>query len=184
MPSTVNGIGTWYYGKDNLVTRNDRCEFCGNYGELKSYDTTLYFVVLFIPLIPLRRKRILDECPVCRRHRAVKLSEWERRKGDVILQKTEAWQQERGNKDKAIEAVGATIAFHDAESFSRLAGAVGDAFKRDADVQIFLGDAYDHFGDKTAAETALRAAVVNRPDEASREALARFLLRQIRPDEA
>ena len=57
MPSTVNGIGTWYYGKDNLVTRNDRCEFCGNYGELKSYDTTLYFVVVFIPLIPLGRKR-------------------------------------------------------------------------------------------------------------------------------
>ena len=50
MPSTVNGIGTWYYGKSNLVTRNDTCEFCHNYAELKSYDTTLYFVVVFIPL--------------------------------------------------------------------------------------------------------------------------------------
>src|SRR5439155_9814803 len=184
MPSTVNGIGTWYYGKDNLVTRKDRCQFCGNFVELKSYDTTLYFVVLFIPIIPLGRKRILDECPSCRRHRAAKLSDWEKKKGEVILRATEAWQADRADKQKAIDAIGSTIAFHDVESFRHLAGVVGEAFKRDADAQIFLGGAYDHFGDTAEAEAAYRAAIAIRPDEASKEAMARFLIRQIKPTEA
>jgi tetratricopeptide (TPR) repeat protein len=184
MPHTINGIGTWYYGKDNVVTRNDRCEFCGKYGELKSYDTTLYFVVVFIPLIPMGRKRIIDQCPSCRRHRAAKLSEWEKRKADVILEKTQAWQADRGNKEKAFAALGSTIGFSDRESFKQLAPVVDDAFKRDADAQIFLGDAYDHFGDYATAESAFRAAMANRPDEDSREALARFFIRRTRPADA
>jgi tetratricopeptide (TPR) repeat protein len=184
MPSTVNGIGTWYYGKSNLVTRNDACEFCHNYAELKSYDTTLYFVVFFIPLIPLGKKRIIDECPRCRKHRAAKLGEWEKRKTEAILQAAQAWQQDRGNKVKAIQAVAPTVAFHDPESFRQIASTVGDAFAKDADVQIYLGDAYDHFGDATSADTAYRAAVVVRPDEPSKESLGKFLLRQNRPAEA
>lgn len=31
MPHTSDGIGTWCYGKDNLLTWHDRCEFCGNW---------------------------------------------------------------------------------------------------------------------------------------------------------
>ena len=62
MPTTYNGIGTHYYGKRNLEVENAQCEFCDNYGALESYETGLYFVVLFIPLIPLGRKQILDQC--------------------------------------------------------------------------------------------------------------------------
>ena len=184
MPSTVNGIGTWYYGKDRLVTRHDRCEFCGSHEELKSYDTTLYFVVVFIPVLPLGRRRIMDQCPRCRRHRAAKLGEWEKRKTEAILKATEAWQQDRTNSTKAIDALGTTIAFHDADSFRQIAVPVRQAFARDADVQAFLGDAYDHFKDAQVAEECYRAALMSRPDETSQEALAKFFLRQIRPADA
>lgn len=68
MPTTVNGIGTHYYGKRNHTKRQGTCRACGRVGELESYDTRLFFVVIFIPIIPLGRKRIIDECPACRRH--------------------------------------------------------------------------------------------------------------------
>lgn len=68
MPTTVNGIGTHYYGKKNVLTRTAACAACHRVGALESYDTRLWFVIVFIPVIPLGRKRIMDECPVCRRH--------------------------------------------------------------------------------------------------------------------
>ena len=52
MPYTMNGIGTWYWGQRNVQSRMGLCESCGRYGELKSYDTTLYIVVFFLPVIP------------------------------------------------------------------------------------------------------------------------------------
>src|SRR5215212_8490149 len=105
MPHTVNGIGTWYWGKTNILTRNAQCEFCGGYRLLSSYDTTLYFVVLFIPLIPLGRKRILDQCPACTKHRALPLKKWEQQKTAALVGALEAWQADRSNPAKARDAV-------------------------------------------------------------------------------
>src|SRR4051812_26168480 len=77
MPTTVNGIGTHYYGKKNLSTRNGVCGSCHRAGVLESYDTRLWFVVIFIPVIPLGRKRIIDKCPSCTRHMAVSADQYE-----------------------------------------------------------------------------------------------------------
>src|SRR5258705_10681452 len=77
MPTTYNGIGTHYYGKKNVTKRPGPCPHCGRAVELVSYDTRLWFVVVFIPLIPLGRKRIVDKCPSCTRHFAVDADKWE-----------------------------------------------------------------------------------------------------------
>src|SRR2546423_9699551 len=138
MPGTVNGIGTWYWGKTNIITRNDRCEFCGQYRQLISYDTTLYFVVVFLPVIPLGREHVIDECPACRRHRVASLKKWEQTKTQSLMKALEEWQAERANAEKARKAVGVTIAFHDRQAFEDVAGPVGQAFARDPDMQLFL----------------------------------------------
>src|SRR5436309_2673470 len=127
MPTTVNGIGTWYWGKRNILTRNDRCEFCGSHGQLSSYDTTLYFVVVFLPVIPLGRKRIIDECSRCKRHRVASLKKWEEKKTAALLEALEQWQADRANPEKARKAVGVTIAFQDRQAFEDVAAPVAQA---------------------------------------------------------
>src|SRR5687768_9842074 len=112
MPSTINGIGTWYWGKQNIIARNSACEFCGGFGQLKSYDTTLYFVAVFIPLIPLGRKRVLDDCPHCQKHRVISLNKWEKQKTESLMSGISEWQADRGNVEKAVRAVGLTIGYH------------------------------------------------------------------------
>lgn len=77
MPTTVNGIGTHYYGKKNKVTRTAVCRACGCSGKLDSYETRLWFVIFYIPIIPLGRKRINDDCQHCRRHFVSKAHDWE-----------------------------------------------------------------------------------------------------------
>ena len=77
MPSTVNGVGTHYYGKRNVTVRNGVCRRCNAQTTLTSYDTRLYVVVLFIPVFPLKRKRIIDQCPKCTGHYAIDARQWD-----------------------------------------------------------------------------------------------------------
>ena len=77
MPSTVNGIGTHYYGKSNVKNREGVCRHCNSQTTLMSYDTRLYIVVFFIPVWPLARKRIVDQCPRCTWHHAIDARQWE-----------------------------------------------------------------------------------------------------------
>ena len=84
MPSTINGIGTSYFGHDNLSRYWDVCEFCGKSCYLTSYDTTSYFVFIFLPLIPLGKKRVAEKCSLCTMHRVMPLKEWYKTKEKAI----------------------------------------------------------------------------------------------------
>src|SRR5947209_490258 len=77
MPTVINGIGTWYYGRGRVHELRGVCEFCQAVGDLTSFDTTEYFTVFYVPVIPLGKKRILRQCERCRRHRVVKHAAWE-----------------------------------------------------------------------------------------------------------
>jgi tetratricopeptide (TPR) repeat protein len=68
VPFTLNGIGTHYYGAKNRSARVDVCASCGRSATLSSYDTREWFCVLFIPLIPITKYRIIDDCSSCRKH--------------------------------------------------------------------------------------------------------------------
>jgi len=68
VPATINGIGTHYYGAGNRSARVDTCKQCGRSATLSSYDTREWFCIVFIPIIPMRKFRILNDCSSCRKH--------------------------------------------------------------------------------------------------------------------
>ena len=64
MPTTVNGVGTHYYGKSNQTSRNGTCRACGANTSTRFLRHASLVRVLFVPLVPLGRKRITDQCAV------------------------------------------------------------------------------------------------------------------------
>ncbi len=76
MPSTVNGIGTGHYGKKNKETRQGTCTQCGTKGDLSDYDTRHAICVLFIPIIPLGKRRIMSHCKACDRWLQMSWKDW------------------------------------------------------------------------------------------------------------
>src|ERR1700694_4003625 len=106
MPTVHNGIGTWYYGKKRIHRFKGTCAFCNRVGELESYDTTLYFVFLMIPLIPLSHKRVLDQCPNCKMHRVLPLREWETAKEKQIAELLARLQQNPDDRDSILHGLG------------------------------------------------------------------------------
>ena len=79
MPYTLNGIGTRYYGRRNVSQANGNCEHCRRWSSLSSYDTRECFCVMFIPVIPLRRFRIQNDCGICRKHYRMPLADFQER---------------------------------------------------------------------------------------------------------
>jgi tetratricopeptide (TPR) repeat protein len=112
MPSTVNGVGTHYYGRKNQTARIATCKSCGRAGNLQSYDTRLWFVIVFIPIIPLGRKRIIDQCPTCTRHYAMKADVYEQTKQLQTSGSLERFRREP-SAELALEAHGQLLGFHE-----------------------------------------------------------------------
>ncbi len=184
MPYVVNGIGTWYYGKDHVHRRKDVCEFCNNVGELVSYDTTHYFVVFFIPLVPLGRKRVLHECPHCQKHRMLPLKKWEEAKAADITNIMEALDQDPENRDTTRGALQLAMYYQDEGLFNKLADALAQHRRDDAGIQAQLGHGYAFFVRYPEAEQAFRASLAVEDNVDVRRSLALVLLKQLRPDEA
>jgi tetratricopeptide (TPR) repeat protein len=184
MPATYNGIGTHYYGKKNLESRPGVCPFCGRGVELLSYDTRLWFVVLFLPVIPLGRKRIIDYCPSCRRHYVVAADKWETAKQ---LEISGALEKFRSNPtpEAAIEAHQQLLTFHQSAQAAEFRQMMGEKFADNAKLQSYLGDALAHLGRLDEATPFYSRAHALRPDlPAARVGLARGHIRANRHDEA
>lgn len=183
MPHVINGIGTWYSGKRHIATRRAACAHCGAIGDLRSYDTTKFFVVVFIPIIPLQRLHIVDECPACRKHLAVPLARWHKRRDDELALTLESLQDRPDDPAAATVAIGTAVNFRDEQAFLGFAGLIPSRHGGDATVQAALGEAYDFFGHADSAIDAYRRSLAIKPDAELEIDLGVALLRYGRVDE-
>jgi tetratricopeptide (TPR) repeat protein len=184
MPFTINGIGTWYYGKRRMYTNSGTCEFCNRTTDLQSYDTTLFLVVVFIPIVPLGSKRILNQCASCRKHRVLSLSQWESARQRDYADLEEQLQSKPNDRAVILRGVGLAIAYQDEPGFDRAVEAAQDKHLRDAGVQAALGDGHAFFARWPGAEQAYHASLAVDDNDVIREQLAWVMLKQGRPDDA
>lgn len=159
----VNGIGTTYYGKKNLQTRPGPCPHCGRAVELKSYDTRTWFVIFLIPIIPLKRLRIIDYCSVCTRHYAMEADKWETAKQ---LEISGALEKYRTNPtpEGAIEAHQQLMNFHQLEEAASFRKLMREKYPDNAKVHAYLGAALERFGQTEEATAAYTRAFELRSD--------------------
>ncbi len=184
MPQVINGIGTWYWGKKNLHGVNSVCESCGRSGELLSYDTRSYVVVFFVPIIPLGRKRVLEECPACRKHRVVKYKDWRQLKDVDLPAAIDAFRASPQDREKCAEAINMCVAAQDVEALDEATRIAAVSLATDAEMQGLLGSAHEYFSSFERAEEAFRASITAQDDPDLRNALSRTLLHLERPDDA
>lgn len=183
MPYVINGVGTWYYGKRNIHRIKGACEFCNRIGMLSSYDTTNYFVIFFIPVIPISKYRILEECPSCEKHRAAPLKKWTKEKETSIAETLEELQSNPHDKALVQKAIGVATSFQDEALFDKLTSLTSD-MTNDADVQSQLGGAYAYFGRREEAAKAYAQSLLVKDDPKTRTDLGMNFIRMGEPEKA
>ena len=122
MPTTVNGVGTHYYGKRDVASRLGTCRNCGAHTKLESYETRLWFVILFIPVIPLKRVRLLDYCPSCQRHWVANPEQYEMSRQLAVSGAMEKY-RDQPSVDAALVVHAQLLSFHmhpEADTFPSL----------------------------------------------------------------
>jgi len=184
MPSTYNGIGTHYYGRKQEEIRQAPCPHCGRHVALVSYDTRLWFVLVFIPVIPLGRKRIIDQCPACTRHYAMDLDKWETSKQLEISGALDKFRS-HPTPEAAIETHQALVQFHQLTEAAEFRRTMREKFPDNAKIHAYLGLSLERLGYLEEAGWALRKALELRPDlPEARVGMAREHLRAKKLDEA
>jgi tetratricopeptide (TPR) repeat protein len=184
MPATYNGIGTHYYGKRNVETRVNVCQHCGKEGTLTSYDTRLWVVLVFIPVFPLERKRILDYCSNCSRHYAVNLQKW-RTAGQLEVSGAEETYRTSPTAENAITLHQQLVTFHQNARADEFQKELTAKFSSNAKVLAYLGASLAHLGKHDQAALHFQRALEVRPDlPEAKIGLGMELLRQYRLDDA
>ncbi len=184
MPTVYDGIGTWYYGKDNLFLRRGVCPYCGREGELSSFDTTKYFVVVFIPLIPLGKSRVLDKCPHCTKHAVIPLKQWRQQRQEAIDKAVAAVQARPDDPQAHLEAMDTFITFQDRDLCLQYASLAQERCPENAEVLTQAGRMFVYFGRFEEANEALAAALAVEETDDRHELLAITLIKAGRPDDA
>jgi len=184
MPNTVNGIGTWYYGKKNIFERTGACPHCNKIVALSSYDTSKYIVVLFVPIVPLGKKHVIDQCPACKMHFQFSLKKWCIEKDNSLNEVISDYEKNPLDAETAKKAVETFIHFHQISTFLEMAPRLNRDFADNTEVLNHISEGYEYFGREDEAEKAYRASLVADGDQNVCERLAFCLIRQSRPKEA
>lgn len=184
MPSTYNGIGTMYYGKKNVHEHQGNCESCTRHTTLRSYDTTKYFVIAYIPIFPLGKKRVIDECSICRRHHVLKLSQWEKMKIEASEESYNLWFQEPNDIEKARKLLETIILFRNVELLNSIKQDMKNSCINNPEILALLGDALVFFNQLDEAESVFEALLSMKGDIIVREKLAEILAKNLKPDKA
>lgn len=185
MPTRVNGIGTAYHGSSNLQAHDSVCEHCRRGGKLRNYETRLWFTVLFIPVIPLKRYQILNYCPSCTWHQAIPLVEWERIRDQSVQESADKWAENRTDPEAAMQMHATLASFQKRAEADRLAGLMLERFGNDPKVQFYVGGWYEHTGKGAAADACFTRAFELDPNHlAARRAVALGHIEQGRVNEA
>ncbi|MCA9040383.1 MAG: tetratricopeptide repeat protein, partial [Planctomycetaceae bacterium] len=164
MPFTVNGVGTTYFGKKNKNAYQGTCEFCGQPSQLVDYDTMHCICLLFIPIIPLGRKRILGQCNHCRQHRVLKLRDWE---NSVESALTDAMLRMKQNPEDLEAAIELHQTFHQAgkqQQAAEIARLIKERFSRDFEAHFYLSTWYEVIGRPDEARKSMKRAYELAPD--------------------
>ena len=184
MPHVINGVGTWYYGKRNVHRLRNVCSQCSAVGDLESYDTTLYFVVVFVPLVPLAKKRVMDSCPACGGHRVMPLRLWEKAKAEGLTSALDRLQADPSDREAILHALGTAATFQNEALLAVAGDALATHRPTDAGVLATYGDVSGYFARHDAAAAAYIDSLKSEDNPRVSEQLGLTLLRLGNPTAA
>lgn len=183
MPGTINGIGTKYFGKAKHRICYGECEACGAEGALQSYVTQKYFVVLFVPIIPLSTYHVSSECPNCNRHRIIPQRKWDKLKNKTKSEISEALRTGSASEEFLLDKLRYFGTFEDPALFHSTAAEVITKGTTAA-VYTLMGQLFAFFRNNEESLICFQKAQKLDNSSNNRELLAEMYIINGEPDKA
>lgn len=184
MPETYNGCGTWYYGKKEVFQHRGGCPHCGKIVTLSSFNTRKWVTIFYIPIIPLKQQRVIDECPACTMHRSVPLKTYEASRQKLCQEARAKAAANPKDPQAAIELLKTYSQYQDWPALQELIPAAASAFPDNPAVHSTIGHILYYLGYWEEAVDYLTHSLSIQDDQNVRETLGFVFLRLSDPDAA
>lgn len=141
-------------------------------------------MVIFVPVIPLGKKRIMDMCSICKWHYAMPLGKWEEMQ-QLGISSAKAEYEADPVVEKAIGYHQTLLNFHEHEAAKVFREEMRRRFEMSALMHAYLGETLLEQGAVPESDTAYRRAFELKPDlPAARLGMAQIHLRARQLDDA
>tara|TARA_R110002126_G_scaffold41590_20_gene120957 strand:- start:3624 stop:6041 length:2418 start_codon:yes stop_codon:yes gene_type:complete len=176
------GVGN--YNRRNQVPFQSVCPECGDAGTKVSYDALRCFKLYWIPVLPLRRMRVLFECESCGTGSHLPLKKWTRMRDAALAGVSASLGEAPDAKETYLQAAQTYSEYEDVVGFRWIATEALERFPEDVEVLGVLADHYASMLNHPEATDLLRRSLQVADDPDVRLNLAQQLLEQSQVDEA
>ncbi|MCB9855817.1 MAG: hypothetical protein H6818_09025 [Phycisphaerales bacterium] len=155
----------WIWGWSYYFIRNAHfvhgtCSQCRQYRPLLCYDAIQFFTFCFVPLFPVERHRITQECPQCEVGTRVSYSKYRRFLTKEVEPAISDACDRPSDKEAAKRALAMCLDVCYMDGFRRTADSVARGGSiSDADVAHLIAVGYEMLGEQEGAERVLLAAL-------------------------
>ncbi len=151
--------GSTHIRRKNEVRVYAQCPHCHQVGAKACYDASKFFTLYMVPLIPLGKVHVAQECPGCKQGLHASLSKWEQQRDAQLPSAVAAYLQHPDFAPALAHAVELALAFHDESAFLEVALQAEEHFAQTPASLLQLAAGYRFFGLNEPAQAALEAAL-------------------------
>ena len=164
----IYGMG--YFNRRNQSLIRSGCPQCGTYGYMRSYDSTRFATLYFIPVLPLGSQKVMAECPKCKQALGMSARKWRKLRNRELKTETDAFLAAPQDRQKAEAALALCVHLQSRPELRRIAPAIEEHHAADADLQAMLAGAYSYLCmDVEAGNAYLRALQLDSTPEIEAE---------------
>ena len=162
--------GWGHFNRRNYSIIRKDCEACGQYGYHQSYESSRFFTLYFIPLIPLGGEKVVSECPHCKAAQSLSKRQWKKLRNKDLPAVIEAYEADTSNREAAKSALVLAAQAHSKDSLRRLAPQIRSNFPNDAEIITLVATVFSYLCmDAEANEAYLVALEVDPSKEITQQ---------------
>jgi len=163
--------GTGNFHKRNHAVVRGQCPHCGKIGYKSSFDTTRFFTLYFLPIIPIGRHRILMDCKACDKNWAISLSEWKKIQRIDLPAALAQYEKNRENRETVIGLINLIVQAQATEHLEKIGPQIRNTFPQDEEILTLLAAAYSRLClDEKAGSLYLSLLDITDDEEVTRQA--------------
>ncbi len=146
-----NYFGKNCYGKKNIVSHYADCTSCHKPTVLSSYTTQNCLHFFNIPILPLGRIHIADECPYCGHCNPVSHRIYRKTRKKDLAVMMEAFTTDADNPDSTLNGLQTLMVYNEKSWFMNVENSYGRRFETHMMVQQIIAQGLCRFGEYTEA---------------------------------
>lgn len=157
--------GSGYFNRRDHSLVRGSCQSCGQRGYLRSYTSTHFITLYFLPVIPIGSKKIIEECPHCKNALGLSRRKFNAFRKKDLPQAVARFEANPSDKDAAEAALAAIVQGQQKTELKRLAPTFRSVFTGDGRLLYLLAHSCSHLCLDDLADEYFLGAVKADPDD-------------------